>query len=82
VIWVIIGLLAIIALLLAFIAWRIGSGIEWIWELVRASGQANVRDLQCLGAKLDDIERHTARAAQPFYEADTDKLQHPERYPD
>jgi len=80
--WVIVGLLVLIAGLLGLILWTLSQGMEWLAEQTRASGQANVRELQNLAARLEDIESHTKRSAQPFYDADSDRRLHPERYPD
>lgn len=80
VIRVIVGMLVLITILLGLILWGIEKGLEWLAELTRASGQANVRELQNLAARLDEIERHTARSARPFYDADEDRIRHPERY--
>lgn len=70
--WMIIGLLVLIVILLGAIAWNVEKGLEWIGELTRASGQANVESLKEVRERLAEIERHVARATRPFYEADAE----------
>jgi hypothetical protein len=80
--WVVVGLLVLVVALLAFIAWRLDTGLGWIAELIRASGQANVRCHGENGAKLDEIEKHAARSAKPFYEADAERQRQMRENPD
>lgn len=80
-VWVIVGLLAVVILLLGIIAFIIDHGNGLLVDLVRASGQANIRELQNISAKLDEIERHTKLSARPFYEAEEERRRDPEKYP-
>lgn len=78
--WAILGLLLVVAALLVFIALRVDNGVaaiqNTIIETTRAQLQAAVRQT----AELEEIARHTKRSAEPFFEADADRLRHPERY--
>jgi len=70
-IWTVIVLLVIIAVLLGWIAWMLDAHLTWVAELTRASGQANVRHLIAISTKLDEIERHAAQIAKPYFEGES-----------
>jgi hypothetical protein len=61
--WLIVGLLVAIVVLLGVIAWTLEKGLEWIADLTRASGQANIRVLNQIYGKLDQL---TDRGKKPL----------------
>ena len=74
-IWTVIALLVLVVFLLTYIAFSIDWWLEWISRFATSAHQTNAQHYAELAARLEEIERHTARMARPFYEGDEQKRQ-------
>lgn len=78
--WLLPTMLGALTLIVSIFLWSLERMMAQLLVYTRIYGEENINKLNELYERIDRIEGHTSRSAQPFYDADADRILHPERY--